>query len=320
MKPMAHALNDWLAVRLISLGLLDDLKGEGHRLYDPKAEAKALIRVIDTNRIEVAEHVIPLEEELNFVLQALKLGPEKGLKFVENETKSHMSNAVVDRIANYRADYLAIFEKYMTPEQKQRIQPALDNLHYLIGLFDAPVLPQEFWERAPTLMASKDRDIRELTLHLLAHQPQWPKKFWEQAPSFMTSKNPNVVSVISTALKMQPALPTEFKNQLPSFMASKDPHVQVAAANLLENQSEWTNEVWDHALRLMKSGNPKVQTAIIYALERQPEWTKEASDQMRALKGSKDHGVQAAVLSALQDRKLSKTGRCLNAYLVHSLQ
>ncbi len=228
-----NALNRLALVRRVHLGILNDLLGSGDYLYDPSARDKGLVRMIGKDRLEIRDHRIALQDELRFILKGLSLESKESIELVDAEIKKLMSNEVVDRIAKYRSSYLPDFEKYMTPEQRSRVQPVIEFSRSIERMSSARKPSKDFWRRTPALMATKDADIRSSVFKVLAQQSTWPNEVWDRVPALMTSESPQAQLALLRTLESQPVWPQKVWDQIPLMMKSEDSDLRRQIAYLV---------------------------------------------------------------------------------------
>ncbi|MDR3608786.1 MAG: hypothetical protein P4M08_15585 [Oligoflexia bacterium] len=265
------ALNRLELVRRVNRGILNDLDGAGDFLYNPTAKSKGLVRIYDAHRLEFRAHSVPLAEELNFNLRVLKANEEEGLRLVDSEIKSQMSDYVVDKIAEHRAEYLADFEPYITAQQRLRVQPKIQVLSRLRNLPEK--WSEEVWREVPALLGGKDAGIRNRVSLELRKQSVWPAEFWNQVPDLLNFDS-SVAEKTVEAIGSQRNWPDAVWRQVERLMQSEDSQVQVRIATALGNQPAWPSAVWDRILALLKSPDLDTRVLALHAVAGQRTWTE----------------------------------------------
>jgi hypothetical protein len=297
LEERGKALNRLAMVRRVSVGDLADLKGEGRYLYNPDASNKGHVRIHGKDRLESRSHFWPLHEELEFFMKILKLNSDEALELIGSEIKKLMSDYVVDKIAEYRSEYLADLMQYLTPEQLRRVQPKLDQHPYLERASQS--LPEDFWHRAPALITSKDRTIRRTAIRLVFQQPSLSKEVWDRIPELMTSEDSWVCKSVVRALLRYPDWSIEVWNQIPAMMKNENPSIPQELEGALTRQQDWPKEFWRQIPALLKSENAWAREQIITALKWRSTWLKEFWDQVPAWMTSNGKLEQISILEAL---------------------
>lgn len=322
---LAVELNKLFMVMRVETGNLADLKG-GNYTYSRNAQGKGLIKLHGKDRFEVRTHVMPLEEEFRFIMNLLSLDPKEAVKIVGSEIKKRMSNYVVDKMAEYRSEYLHDFKQYMTPEQLHRIEPAINSLAYLETakekFRDSKTLPEDFWKRAPALMTSKDPNINMTAISLVVDQPHWPKEVWDKIPTLMASDHGWTQRSIALALGRQPNWPKEVWDQIPAMIKiSQDSSVPQSLFQAISKEKSWPKEFWKNVPEYLSSKDHYLPYYMMEALKKQPHWPQEFLDKVPELKAKMQSSALQVFEGALHEHLSAHAARnCVLEQVSHGLR
>lgn len=297
-KEVGIALNDLSLIRRLNVGILNDLTGEGEYLYYPSATDKGHVRIYDDTRLEFRTHIIPLEEELAFNLRALGQNKDQAIELIHSEIRHLMSDYVVDKISGIDSRYLPYFSKFMSPEQKLKIQPKLELVRYMKNL-PSPIT-QDQWEQLPHWLSNTDIQIRNMAISLMERRfdVPWPADFWSHMPSLLQNSPPEMINLLTRCISRQKNWPPEIWQMVPGFLRDQDWSNQFAIQKGIKSQKSWPMEFWKEIPGLLLEENKDISTLLLSAMDRQPVWPQEFWDQVPDLiKKSGNQNVREVLAS-----------------------
>jgi hypothetical protein len=324
LRPLGVELNKLFFVTRVNMRNLADLrenpldvKKEENRdyIYKPNAQGRGLIRLHGKDRFEVKTHVMPLEDELRFILPLLSLDSKDAVSIVANEIRKKMSDYVVEKIGEYQVEYLKDFTAYMTPAQLERVQPRLEARKYVVEARERHLasgeLPDDFMKRAPQLMTSEDAVIFNNTMELIEVQSTLSEEIWDRISALMTSHIGKTRQYVASVLGHHTTWPEKVWRQLPQMIKLYEGSKLHYLFQSIAKQKVWPKEFWDHIPEYLTSKDEYLSQYMVGALDDHPEWPQDLLDRVDELKAKMLSVTRRDFETTLEKHLNSRAGHCM---------
>jgi hypothetical protein len=315
LRPLAMELNKLFMIERISQENLADLKEGQKYIYIRNAQWKGLIRLHGTDRMEIRTHIMPLKDELHFILPLLSLDSEDAVKIVANEIRKRMSDYVVDKIGEYKVEYLKDFTSYMSPSQLEHVQPRLDARKYVLEAkakyLASGKVPEDFMKRAPELMTNKDTSVFNETMELISHQPTLTEEVWDRLPSLMACEVGLTRQYVAMVLDRHLEWPEKVWLQLPQMIKLGEKSQLHSLFRSIAKQKVWPKEFWALVPEYLTSQSEYLSQYMLGALEDHPEWPQELLDRINELKPKMLPVTRRDFETAIEKYLSSRVGHCM---------
>jgi hypothetical protein len=303
LRPHASLINDFLFLRGVGDGVIDDLITMGTmNTYNLNLERWGLVRVIDDDHFEVRENIKDLKKDITFINEMVALDPLQARDLMKEKVKEYVSDFSLDKIAKYNSLYLSRFRFLMNDNQKSRYQNKFEMVAWAEKLDES--VPDNFWEEALPILKGDDAYLKKRVIFALGkHQTlTWTETVWQNLTALLVDPDRDVSFMASDLLSKRLELPSSFWEEVGPLLKNADIKEMRILMKTLSLHQNWPSYIWNTLLEILENSHDKIIAHIIPVIHFQQNWPAGFMSNITKLALKKNRKFQREVIKSMGEQ------------------